>query len=308
MSKKLVAYKLTIHDGDKIWKGPFSDAECYYSIEDGEAIRYRFGFLRELNSARGEERFNVLNKMCKEVGYDTKYHTYRDFCRNSGCTRGECLGTLEKIVIERQCRLLGIKNIKDCVEVKYTDKIIKGYEHSNIHMHTIRKIMEMTLREALINHEDIKDIMIEVIKAVKEIEEKKKESNDENKERLITDINCFVAKICTPTYEREVENKNRNTFDFIRVFINLPSSEVMDKESIRKGLDLHYKEMCHMVLDKIEGMKRYQRFGVPVSALKLSKATVEYKSNRVMFIFELKDELRNLKLGEIEEENNGIQS
>lgn len=295
MSKRIVAYKLNIHNGDKVYLGFLKDAECYYLIENGKAIRRRFEFLRKLDGLKGAERFNMLRKLCLEIGYDVKYINYEEFIKDNSFLKSSYLDRLEENIIKRRYKEGGVKDVRDCIKLKYTDTKLKGFEHTNLHMHDARKCIEMIILNKLRNNACIDDIMTEAIKNIKIMEIEKKKSDEINRLRLINNINYFVTRIDTPTYEREVGNKNKKTFDFVRVFVNLPSAEVADKETIRMGLNIYYKEICNMVLNKIASMKNYQRFGVPVTALKLSKAIVEYKCNRIMFIFELKDELKRLE-------------
>lgn len=294
MSERIVAYKLNIHNGDKIYLGFLKDAECYYIIENGKAIRKRFEFLKQLDGLTGAERFNMLRRLCLEIGYDVKYITYEAFIKDNSFLKSSYLDRLEENIIKRRYKEGGVKDIRECAILKYTDIRLKGYEHTSLHMHNARKCIEKVISNKLRSNTYIDDIIVEVNRNIKIMEVEKKKLDEVNTLRLINDINYFVTKIETPTYERETGNKNKKTFDFVRVFVNLPSPEVVDKEAIRIGLNTHYREICNMVLDKIASMKNYQRFGVPVTALKLSKAVVEYRCNRVMFIFELKDELRNI--------------
>lgn len=104
------------------------------------------------------------------------------------------------------------------------------------------------------------------------------------KRELPKGVDRFVTKIGIPNYERFPENKNKKTFDFIRVDVNVLSNVDGRKEYIVK----HHDEICNMVLDKIKSSYRFKKFGVPINFLNLEKATFIPRISVIEFLFSLK--------------------
>lgn len=101
-----------------------------------------------------------------------------------------------------------------------------------------------------------------------------------------TGINRFITRIERPTYERVPENKNRNTFDFIRVYANVISSFDDKISYIKKNKN----QICEMVIDKIKADCRFEKYGVPINFLKLEKMTFVGSISSIEFLFCLKTE------------------
>lgn len=101
----------------------------------------------------------------------------------------------------------------------------------------------------------------------------------------LNEIDRFVTKIGKPSYERFPENKNKKTFDFIRVDVNILTNTIEPKKYIEKN----YDEICNMVLEKIKNSNRFNKFGVPINFLKLEKATFIPRISVIEFLFSLKE-------------------
>ena len=78
-----------------------------------------------------------------------------------------------------------------------------------------------------------------------------------------------VLKINRPEIRRETGNTNKNTFDFVRVEMSIRSTY----QSVEK-LKKCKKDLIQKALDKIDGYKPYQKYGVPVKYLHLYRMTL----------------------------------
>ena len=97
-------------------------------------------------------------------------------------------------------------------------------------------------------------------------------------------ITRFVARIGSPTIEREPENKNPKTFDFVRIEVFLSDMQLDTLQEVKN----HYNEIMEMVIRKIERSRSFTRYGVPVNCLKVAKATLT-RQKVLEIVFELKD-------------------
>ena len=132
---------------------------------------------------------------------------------------------------------------------------------------------------------------------------KYRKSSKTSTERILSmsevpeEVKKFIQRIDLPTIEREVDNDNKNSFDFIRIRLSIPTKDSFPnrKEFIKDNMDY----FVTAVLNKLKDAKRYTRYGVPVEYLSLKKATITCTSELEM-IFELKDKLRSMILEEKE--------
>ena len=98
-----------------------------------------------------------------------------------------------------------------------------------------------------------------------------------------------VTKVYKPDFRRQ--GKNTKVFDYIIVDINIRTN-IEDKPAfIRKNVN----KMAMMALDRIKNDYRFKRYDVPIGILKLDKV-YRIEDASVEFIFELKDELREMSL------------
>lgn len=101
-------------------------------------------------------------------------------------------------------------------------------------------------------------------------------------------LELLVTKVYPATYERVPENENKRTFDFIRVYVNLSHTVYDSWDQLREGVQNNKNAISNMVVEKIANDQRFKRFGVPISALRLSSITLT-KGYALEYIFELKD-------------------
>lgn len=112
------------------------------------------------------------------------------------------------------------------------------------------------------------------------------------------DVKRFILRIPPVKIEREVGNKNRNSFDFVRARISIPTKERFPnrKEFIKSNM----KYIVVATLNKLENMRNFTRYGIPVTCLSLKNATITCTSE-LELVFELKDELQNMSF--VQEDN-----
>ena len=99
-------------------------------------------------------------------------------------------------------------------------------------------------------------------------------------------VKKFVYKIDRPVYEKETGNTKENTFDFIRVFIAIPSKDTMPGR-----LDFvkqHKNEIAGLVVERINKDSSFKKYNIPVNFLKLENMTLTHTSE-LMLLFGLKD-------------------
>ena len=108
------------------------------------------------------------------------------------------------------------------------------------------------------------------------------------KEVLETNCNVssFIFKIGRPVFEREPENSNRKTFDFLKIRVTIPSKESFPDR--KKFVKTYLKEIVSIVLEKVSSLQAYQRFGIPINFLKLTRAGI-LTGDELELVFELKD-------------------
>lgn len=100
-----------------------------------------------------------------------------------------------------------------------------------------------------------------------------------------TGIDRFVTKIEKPVFERLPENPKTNTFDYIVVDVNIVTDWEEDR---RTYIQKHKKQICEMVLRKVQEDRTFKKFGVPVNFLKITSITLR-KNSVLEFVLELKE-------------------
>lgn len=96
-------------------------------------------------------------------------------------------------------------------------------------------------------------------------------------------VDKFVLRIDKPKIERELTNPNKDTFDFVRIFLAIPQKHPNRSQFIRN----HLKEINRMALAKIQNNTSYKRYGVPINFLRLTEYTITRQSE-LMLLYELK--------------------
>ena len=108
------------------------------------------------------------------------------------------------------------------------------------------------------------------------------------KEVLETNCNVssFIFKIGRPVFEREPGNTDKKTFDFLKIRVTIPSKESFPDR--KKFVKTNLKEIVSVVLGKVSSLQAYQRFGIPINFLKLTRAGI-LAGDELELVFELKD-------------------
>lgn len=97
-------------------------------------------------------------------------------------------------------------------------------------------------------------------------------------------IERFITKIEKPQFVRSPGNNKKETFDYIYIDVNIISHWEEDR---LKYIQKHRKEIDEMVIDSLERSKEFQKFGIPVNFLKVSRITLR-RDSVLEFVLELK--------------------
>lgn len=109
----------------------------------------------------------------------------------------------------------------------------------------------------------------------------------DRKGRLLNDgfdLERFITKIDRPTMERDADNLNTKTFDFIRLHMYTLTYEENPMDIIKK----YRKDILRMALNRIEETKKFKRYGVPINFLKLDRFTYCDNQKVIELLFVLK--------------------
>ena len=105
------------------------------------------------------------------------------------------------------------------------------------------------------------------------------------------EVKRFILRISDVRIERERNNSNKDTFDFIRIRISIPTKDTFPgrKDFIKQNMQY----IAAVVINYLEGLKRFTRFGIPVTCLALKIAVIT-SSSELELLFELKDGLNQI--------------
>lgn len=94
-----------------------------------------------------------------------------------------------------------------------------------------------------------------------------------------------LTKVNAPIIERYRDNPNKKSFDLVRIFLGVKS--VHTHPYWREFIHTHQRDIAAIALNKIAASKRFAKYGVPVSFLRLTSMTLTAQSE-LELIFELK--------------------
>ncbi len=99
------------------------------------------------------------------------------------------------------------------------------------------------------------------------------------------ELNKFIRKIGKPSIERAADNQVKNTFDFIRMRVGIPSKEnnAHRKEFVQKNMG----KILQILLSRLNENKVYLRYGVPINYLTLDHAVIT-SQDELEVVFKLK--------------------
>ena len=100
-----------------------------------------------------------------------------------------------------------------------------------------------------------------------------------------SELDRFITKIEKPKFVREPSNQNPNTFDFIYTDVNIIQEWSEDRLTY---IQKHKKQIFKMLLEQLEKNKSFQKFGVPINFLKVSRITLR-RDSVLEFVLELKE-------------------
>lgn len=97
----------------------------------------------------------------------------------------------------------------------------------------------------------------------------------------------FILKINNPSVERDTDNLNKDTFDFIRVMVSIPDKDTISNSEVMSMYKKYKDRLMKDVLEKISNSRSFKKYNVPINFLRLSRSTVT-SSREIMLLFELK--------------------
>lgn len=97
----------------------------------------------------------------------------------------------------------------------------------------------------------------------------------------------LVTRIERPEFERTPDNKNRSTFDFIRVEVNLGKEMFPTWEALKQAVQDNKKSIDEMVLQKIAEDRKFNNFNIPISFLRVGNIVLR-RNYTMEYTFELK--------------------
>ena len=97
----------------------------------------------------------------------------------------------------------------------------------------------------------------------------------------------FILKINNPSIERDTDNLNKETFDFVRVMVSIPDKDTMSNSEVMSMYNKYKDRLMKDVLEKISNSRSFKKYNVPINFLRLSRSTVT-SSREIMLLFELK--------------------
>ena len=103
----------------------------------------------------------------------------------------------------------------------------------------------------------------------------------------------YITGIYKPDIEREIDNVNTKTFDFITVYYSLKSSLTMSQEDLMAAVNRDIRDIVQHAFHLIDGACTFQKFGIPVNILKCSRCMVT-ADRMLQLTFEPK--IRNLDM------------
>lgn len=95
----------------------------------------------------------------------------------------------------------------------------------------------------------------------------------------------FITGIGCVRMEREPENKDKSTFDFVRVYA---STKTISLEEKRQILSTYKREILRLILTKIKRSPNFQRYDISINFLRLTQCTLT-RDQQIVFVFELKN-------------------
>ena len=103
-------------------------------------------------------------------------------------------------------------------------------------------------------------------------------------------LDRFLARICKPIILRVPENSNPDTFDIIKVDIELLTEWGDDRKAY---IEENRKGIIKRAVEKIEKDRGFKRYGVGVNCLVVTEM-IMLDRNTLELIFELKKEIRDI--------------
>ena len=107
-----------------------------------------------------------------------------------------------------------------------------------------------------------------------------------NENKVDYQLHHFILKISQPIFERDIENSNNRTFDFIRCYVSIPTKESFPERN--QFIKKHKKDIIKLVIYKIKNSKKFQYYNIPINFLKIDHIIIT-NQNEIEILFSLKE-------------------
>lgn len=101
-------------------------------------------------------------------------------------------------------------------------------------------------------------------------------------------LDRLIQHIGPPVYERVPENRDKATFDRVRITVGLSRYQYPAWEDLKREVNKYRRDICRQVVRKLEDDRQFRGYGVPMNFIKLSNVTL-LRDFSLDFIFELKE-------------------
>ena len=100
-------------------------------------------------------------------------------------------------------------------------------------------------------------------------------------------IDSLVQRIYPPIYERVPENRDKTTFDYIRMTVGLPRYQFHSWNALQEEVKKYRREIYQRALQRLESDRQFKSYGVPINFLRVSDVILR-RDFAMEIIFELK--------------------
>ena len=102
-----------------------------------------------------------------------------------------------------------------------------------------------------------------------------------------SEIDRLMQSIDKPLFQRDPENCNPKTFDYVVVTVRLPACVYKTREELKDAIKRNQEQIIKKILEKICLDGDFKRYGVPISFLHCTNVFLR-KNNSLDYIFALK--------------------
>ena len=200
------------------------------------------------------------------------------------------ISSIKKQPIDKELLTETLKHLRffDALVQEYNIRFVKKYIYPNVTVPRTDKFYETYVELNKLFEKAIQD-ELQKVKQQKHTERYNKLQRlraKKLKESVPKDVYSVITKIEKPIFERTTGNENGNTFDFVRVFINIISESKRRNTVIKENK----QEFVKLAISKITTESIFKNACVPINILEPQRMTIT-KQCTVEILFALRSEL-----------------